>query len=77
MGPLDDHVDDLPREGAVLVVCASYNGLPPDNAAAFCRWINDAPADAAAGVAYTVFGCGSTEWATTYQAVPTLLDAAT
>jgi cytochrome P450/NADPH-cytochrome P450 reductase len=74
MGPLDDHVDNLPREGAVLVVCASYNGLPPDNAAAFCRWINDAPADAAAGVAYTVFGCGSTEWASTYQAVPTLLD---
>jgi cytochrome P450 / NADPH-cytochrome P450 reductase len=74
MGPLDDHIGDFPREGAVLVVCASYNGLPPDNAAAFCRWINDAPADAAAGVAYTVFGCGSTEWATTYQAVPTLLD---
>ena len=32
-------------------------------------------ADAAAeGVAYTVFGCGNTEWAATYQAVPTLLD---
>ena len=26
------------------------------------------------GLAYTVFGCGNTEWAATYQAVPTLLD---
>ena len=39
LGALDDHVDDLPRDGAVLVVCSSYNGAPPDNAAAFCRWI--------------------------------------
>ena len=26
-------------------------------------------------MSYTVFGCGNTEWATTYQAVPTELDA--
>jgi cytochrome P450/NADPH-cytochrome P450 reductase len=74
LGPLDDHVEDLPAGGALLVVCSSYNGTPPDNAAAFCRWITSAPADAAAGVTYSVFGCGNTEWASTYQAVPTLLD---
>ena len=39
LGALDDHVDDLPRDGAALIVCSSYNGTPPDNAAAFCRWI--------------------------------------
>ena len=74
LGPLDDHVGDLPAGGALLVVCSSYNGTPPDNAAAFCRWIASAPAGAAAGVAYSVFGCGNTEWASTYQAVPGLLD---
>ncbi|MGY1704565.1 bifunctional cytochrome P450/NADPH--P450 reductase [Geodermatophilus sp. SYSU D00697] len=74
LGALDDHVDDLPAGGALLVVCSSYNGTPPDNAAAFCRWISSAPPGAAAGVTYTVFGCGNTEWASTYQAVPTLLD---
>ena len=74
LGVLDDHVGDLPRDGAALIVCSSYNGTPPDNAAAFCRWIAGAPAGAADGLAYTVFGCGSTEWAATYQAVPTLLD---
>ncbi|MCV2489319.1 cytochrome P450 [Geodermatophilus sp. YIM 151500] len=74
LGPLDDHVGDLPAGGALLVVCASYNGIPPDNATAFCRWIAGADADAATGVAYSVFGCGNTEWRATYQAVPTLLD---
>lgn len=74
LGALDDHVDDLPHDGAVLIVCSSYNGTPPDNAAAFCTWIRGAADGAADGVAYTVFGCGNTEWAATYQAVPTLLD---
>jgi cytochrome P450/NADPH-cytochrome P450 reductase len=69
LGALDDHVDDLPHDGALLVVCSSYNGTPPDNAAAFCKEI-----PAAEGVVYSVFGCGSTEWASTYQAVPKLLD---
>lgn len=74
VGALDDHVADLPVGGALVIVSASYNGTPPDNAAAFCRWISSAAPDAADGVSYTVFGCGNTEWAATYQAVPTLLD---
>ena len=77
VGALDDHVGPLPTGGAVVVVSASYNGLPPDNAARFCAWAGDpsTPADAAAGVRYTVFGCGNRDWASTYQAVPILLDA--
>ena len=75
LGALDDHVDDLPTAGAAVIVCSSYNGTPPDNAAAFCRWISGPDAGGAQDVAYTVFGCGSTEWAATYQAVPTLIDS--
>ena len=73
---LDDRVGELPTDGAVVVVSASYNGQPPDNAARFCAWASDpsTQADAAAGVHYTVFGCGNRDWASTYQAVPTLLD---
>jgi cytochrome P450/NADPH-cytochrome P450 reductase len=74
LGALDEHVDDLPRDGATMIVCSSYNGTPPDNATAFCRWIAGAPAEAARGVSYAVFGCGNTEWASTYQSVPTMLD---
>jgi cytochrome P450 / NADPH-cytochrome P450 reductase len=77
VGALDDHVGELPTNGATIVVCASYNGLPPENATRFCAWLQD-PAtepDACAGARYTVFGCGNTEWSTTYQAVPTAVDA--
>lgn len=74
VGPLDDHVGDLPDAGATVIVTASYNGAPPDNATAFCEWLRSAAPDAVKGVKYTVFGCGNTEWHSTYQAVPTLLD---
>jgi cytochrome P450/NADPH-cytochrome P450 reductase len=74
LGALDEHVDDLPRDGATMIVCSSYNGTPPDNAVAFSRWIAGAPPEATRGVSYAVFGCGNTEWAGTYQSVPTMLD---
>ena len=76
LGPLDDHARALPGDGAAIIVTASYNGSPPDNAAGFCAWLQDpgTPPGAASGLAYTVFGCGNTDWAATYQAVPKLID---
>jgi cytochrome P450/NADPH-cytochrome P450 reductase len=74
VGALDDHVDALPHNGVLVVVASSYNGMPPDNAAGFCRWLSQAPDGVADGVAYSVFGCGNTEWAATYQSVPKLID---
>jgi cytochrome P450/NADPH-cytochrome P450 reductase len=75
LGWLDDFIGKLSTEGGVLIVCASYNGAPPDNAAGFYRWLQDGMApDALAGVQYTVFGCGNRNWASTYQAVPRFLD---
>jgi cytochrome P450/NADPH-cytochrome P450 reductase len=71
---LDEAVSELPTDGAVVVVTSSYNGQPPDNAARFAAWIDDA-ATSVAGVRYTVFGCGHRDWAATYQAVPTRVDA--
>src|SRR3954454_2412523 len=71
---LDEAVGELPADGAVVVVTSSYNGQPPDNAGKFCTWADDA-ASSAAGVRYTVFGCGNRDWAATYQAVPTRVDA--
>ena len=62
--------------GAVVVVTSSYNGQPPDNAGRFCTWIDERRHLRAAGVRYTVFGCGNRDWAATYQAVPTRIDAA-
>jgi cytochrome P450/NADPH-cytochrome P450 reductase len=74
LGSLDDYVEQLPAKAAILV-CSSYNGLPPDNAVKFHHWVDKAGPEAFKDFSYTVFGCGNTEWATTYQAVPTELDA--
>ena len=57
VGALDDHADALPKQGAIVVITASYNGQPPDNAAKFCQKLRDPalPSDAFAGVEYSVF----------------------
>jgi cytochrome P450 / NADPH-cytochrome P450 reductase len=70
---LDDRVDELPHEGATVVLSSTYNGTAPDNAVAFSRWLARDGVDLR-GVRYALFGCGSRDWAATYQAVPTLLD---
>ena len=75
LAPLDEAVGDLPTEGGVLIICASYNGAPPDNATQFVKWLEGGLAkDALSGVRYAVFGCGNKDWAATYQHVPRLID---
>ncbi|MFO1079545.1 MAG: cytochrome P450 [Reyranellaceae bacterium] len=73
---MDDHADDLPRDGTVIVVTASYEGQPPDNARQFVAAVEALPAGAAPGLRYAVFGCGNRQWARTWQAVPKRVDAA-
>ena len=76
VAPLDDFARRLPTSGLVVIVTASYNGTPPDNAAAFCAWLQsgELSSEALRGVRYVVFGCGNHEWAATYQAIPRLVD---
>src|SRR5882757_4057867 len=75
LGPLDECVGKLPDEGGVLIICASYNGAPPDNATQFFKWLGgDLAKDAFAKVRYAVFGCGNSDWAATYQSVPRFID---
>lgn len=76
VAPLDDGVGKLPADGAVVVVTASYEGQPPDNARRFAAWLDTLEAGALRGVRYAVFGCGNRQWARTYQAVPKRFDAA-
>jgi cytochrome P450 / NADPH-cytochrome P450 reductase len=71
---LDAHVGALSKEGATVIVTASYNGQPPDNARKFCAWIANAPAGALSGINYAIFGCGNRDWGETYQRVPILVD---
>jgi cytochrome P450/NADPH-cytochrome P450 reductase len=62
----------------VVVLSATYNGLPPDEACKFMEALKAAEGSHAQPfreVAYAVFGCGNTEWEATYQAVPKMIDA--
>ncbi|KAI0767655.1 fatty acid hydroxylase [Fomes fomentarius] len=65
----------LPKDGPVLIITASFEGLPADNAAHFVEWLkNVKETDAFEGVKFAVFGCGNRDWVNTYQRVPTLID---
>lgn len=76
LAPLDDHVEDLPQDGAVIIVTASYEGQPPDNARRFVKWVEGLAPDALEGVPFAVFGAGNRQWARTWQAIPKRIDAA-
>ncbi|WP_405059298.1 cytochrome P450 [Kribbella sp. NBC_01505] len=71
-GSLETAVGALPTDRPVLIVAASYNGKPTDDAAAFVAWLETGPN--LTGVRYGVLGVGDRNWAATYQVVPTLID---
>lgn len=63
---------------AVIIISSTYNGTPPDNASRFMKFLEE-PVEVAkvfAGVHFSVFGCGNTQWTRTYQAVPRAIDKA-
>ena len=74
VAPLDDFVGKLPSHGTVFIICSSYNGNPPKNARKFVKWLKEAESESLASIRFAVFGCGDTNWASTYQSIPTLLD---
>lgn len=59
----------FPTEGAAVVVCSTYNGEPPDNAARFSAWL-DAPGPRLDGLRFAVLGCGNSQWRSSYQRFP-------
>ncbi len=74
LAELDEFTERLPTDGALVIACASYNGIPPDNASRFVSWLQEAADGAAEGVRFAVLGCGNRDWAATYQATPRLID---
>ena len=65
----------LPIRMPVIIITSSYEGLAPDNAARFVAWLeslNDV--GSFSGVRYVVFGCGHSDWVSTYQKIPTIVD---
>ncbi|KAI9702334.1 MAG: hypothetical protein M1836_000813 [Candelina mexicana] len=71
---LDSATDAVPKEEPVIIITASYEGEPPDNAAQFVQWLRNLQGDGLKGVQYAVFGCGHRDWQATFQKIPMLID---
>lgn len=74
LAALDSYARGLPRAGAVLIVCSSYEGHPPDNARKFMEWLGSTSDNSLKGLKFAVFGCGNQDWSRTYQAIPMRID---
>lgn len=71
---LDSIESNIPTDGPVIILTASYEGEPPDNAGRFVEALKRTRKGALANVRFAVFGCGHHDWVHTYQKVPTLVD---
>ncbi|KAI1409982.1 cytochrome P450 [Hypoxylon sp. FL1857] len=72
---LDTANGNLPKGQPVVIITASYEGQPPDNAAHFVSWIeNIKDKTALEGVQYAVFGVGHHDWAQTFHRIPNLVN---
>ncbi|THW94398.1 putative P450 monooxygenase [Aureobasidium pullulans] len=72
---MDSLASGMPKDIPAVIITASYEGQPPDNASHFCNWLEKADRKELKGVRYSVFGVGNKEWASTYQRIPTVVDS--
>ncbi|KAJ7187234.1 fatty acid hydroxylase [Mycena filopes] len=74
VGTLDSALGKVPKDGPVVIITASFEGEPADNAARFVDWLRNIDGNELEGCCFAVFGCGNSDWATTFQKIPTLCD---
>ncbi|MEV1024271.1 cytochrome P450 [Streptomyces sp. NPDC050264] len=74
VAPLDTYAEKLPTDQPVIVVAASYNGQPTDDAREFVAGLDRAADGSLDGAVHAVLGVGDRNWAATYQHVPTRID---
>ncbi|KAI9003944.1 cytochrome P450 family protein [Hyaloraphidium curvatum] len=72
--PLDALARKLAKDAPLVVVTASYEGLPPENAAQFVAWLDKLEGKPLEGLRYAVYGAGNSDWARTFQSVPIKVD---
>jgi len=72
---LDAAHQKLPEDQPVIIITASYEGQPPDNAAIFVNWLENLKGKEMEKVSYAVYGCGHHDWAQTFHRIPKLVDS--
>lgn len=58
---MDAAAGKLQTNGLVVIITASYEGQPPENATRFIDWLEKCNDDELKDVEYAVFGCGHSE----------------
>ena len=71
---MDAAVNKLSRDTPTIVITASYEGEPPDNALQFVQALDSPSGRNFEGVKYAVFGCGNKDWHETFHRIPKLCD---
>lgn len=71
---LDAASGHLSTTEPTVIITASFEGEPADNAGRFVEDLSNLTAKELEGVTYAVFGCGNRDWAATYQRIPRLID---
>lgn len=74
VGELDAYVDQIPKDSKLVIITASYEGQPTNDAKNFVQWLRKNKNINLTGVEYAVFGCGNKDWVNTYQAIPIFID---
>lgn len=72
---LDAAHQNLPADQPVVIITASYEGQPPDNAGIFVNWLESLKEKEMEKVVYAVYGCGHHDWARTFHRIPKLVDS--
>ena len=74
---LDNAVENLPTDRPSVIITATYEGKPPDNAKKFVAWIEQLSRKSEKlpeGTRYAVFGVGNSDWASTFHHIPYLVN---
>ncbi|KAJ7740466.1 fatty acid hydroxylase [Mycena maculata] len=74
IGTLDSAVGKVPKDGPVVIITASFEGEPADNAARFIDYLRHIEGNELENVRFAVFGCGNSDWTATFQKIPIVCD---
>ncbi|KAG9104908.1 hypothetical protein FRC07_009683, partial [Ceratobasidium sp. 392] len=75
IGTLNSVTGNIPTDGPVVIITASFEGEPADNAGHFVEALTQSSDSDLKNVSFAVFGAGNRDWAHTYQRIPILIDA--
>ncbi|WPG99486.1 Hypothetical protein R9X50_00230100 [Acrodontium crateriforme] len=72
---LDSAKQNLPSNEPVVIVTASYEGEPCDNASHFFDWLQNVKDGEKIQTNFAVFGCGHSDWKQTFHRVPKYINS--